>query len=72
MNEEEEALISWFISKQWPATYHKISAWESTDNLARTITTTIEAARQGNANSVEVLKRLKTSLDKQPAGINAS
>ena len=66
MNEEKEALISWFISKQWAATYHKISAWESTDNLSKTINTTIEATRQGNENSVEVLKRLKTSLDKQP------
>ena len=71
MNEEKEALVSWFNSKQWPATYHKISAWESTDNLAKTVNTTIEAARQGNANSVEVLKRLKTSLDKQPDGNKA-
>ncbi len=71
MNEEKEALVNWFISKQWPATYHKISAWESTDNLAKTINTTIEAARQGNANSVEILKRLKTSLDKQPDGNKA-
>ncbi|MFD2937088.1 DUF6965 family protein [Spirosoma flavum] len=63
MQKEVEALVKWFEGKKLPEGYFAFSAWESTYNLANTVSLAFDNARAGNTNSLAVLKRVKEKLE---------
>jgi hypothetical protein len=62
MNDIDE-LLGWFSDRTFEATAFIISAWEKTANLANCINLAITQVKNGNKNSVEVLRRIKAKIE---------